>query len=120
MGGNAGGAVQQLTAWSLEATPNSADPTIVARTFRVGFPSQQLSGTYTLTLASAILSAAGDALDENLDAGVDLLFNRVDPGGPTAPVAVVSADTPLAIPDDGRPLTSLIRMTRTLSSRTST
>lgn len=49
--------------------PNPASP----RTYRIGFPSQELNGTYTITLASTIKSAAGDLLDTNLNAGVDLL-----------------------------------------------
>ncbi len=45
----------------------------VARIFRVGFPVQTISGTYTLTLASTITSDAGDQLDTNLNAGLDVL-----------------------------------------------
>src|SRR5262249_33084797 len=48
-------------------TPNPAgtDPLLARRTFRIGFPAQQLSGTYVLTLASSIRSMFGDALDIN-------------------------------------------------------
>ena len=46
---------------------------LTARTFRISFPTQQLSGTYTITLGSDIKSAAGDAMDTDLNAGVDLL-----------------------------------------------
>ncbi|MFO0951497.1 MAG: Ig-like domain-containing protein [Isosphaeraceae bacterium] len=51
------------------ADPDPAHP----RTFRVGFPTQQLSGTYTLSLGSGIKSASGLAMDNNLNAGVDSL-----------------------------------------------
>jgi subtilisin-like proprotein convertase family protein len=44
-----------------------------ARAFTIGFPVQQLSGTYTITLDSSIKSASGFALDTNLNAGVDVL-----------------------------------------------
>ena len=44
-----------------------------ARSFTIGFPTQQLSGTYTITLDSSIKSASGFALDTNLNAGVDVL-----------------------------------------------
>src|SRR5207249_3668864 len=37
-----------------------------ARTFRIGFPTQRLSGTYTVTLGPTILSTAGDPLDQDL------------------------------------------------------
>ena len=46
---------------------------VTARTFQIGFPVQQLSGTYTVTLDSSITSASGFALDTNLNAGLDLL-----------------------------------------------
>jgi len=58
-----------IAANPLGSDPNPASP----RTYRIGFPVQRLSGTYTVTLASSIRSAAGDALDTNLNAGVDLL-----------------------------------------------
>jgi subtilisin-like proprotein convertase family protein len=63
-----------LRAWSLEATPRATgDPLLVpsARTFRVGFPTQALSGTYVVDLASTIQSRSGFQLDRNLNAGVD-------------------------------------------------
>ncbi|MCY2953695.1 MAG: proprotein convertase P-domain-containing protein [Planctomycetota bacterium] len=74
-----------LRGWSLIATPSQSSYTVTGdpngtdpdpahpRTFRVGFPTQKSSGTYTMTLAPGITSAAGDALDTNLNAGVDLL-----------------------------------------------
>ncbi len=43
------------------------------RTFIIGFPSQQLSGTYTVTFAPTIQSSVGDALDTNQNAGLDEL-----------------------------------------------
>jgi subtilisin-like proprotein convertase family protein len=69
-----------------------------ARTYRVGFAPQSLSGTYTVTLASSIRSKAGDALDTNKNAGVDLLVGN--PGtSPTAPVTYTAAapNVPTAI-----------------------
>src|SRR5262249_18179877 len=53
----------------LGTDPNPASP----RTYRIGFPTQQLSGTYEVTLDSSIKSASGYALDTNLNAGVDAL-----------------------------------------------
>jgi subtilisin-like proprotein convertase family protein len=65
------------------------------RTFRIGFPTQQLSGTYTVTLASSIKSAQGDALDTNLNAGVDIL--KQTPTTPTSSLSFASANVPVAI-----------------------
>jgi subtilisin-like proprotein convertase family protein len=69
------------------------------RTFRIGFPPsavQALSGTYTVRFGPGLRDARGNALDQNLNAGVDVLFNR---GAATAPLVVPAVDTPLAIPD---------------------
>jgi large repetitive protein len=68
-----------------------------ARTFRITFPTQQLSGTYTLTLDSSIQSAAGNSLDTNLNAGLDVLHGS-SPTGSNVPIISSSTDTPLPIP----------------------
>jgi subtilisin-like proprotein convertase family protein len=81
---------------NVAVSPANADPTHI-RTFRITFPTQQLSGTYTLTLASTIQSAAGDKLDSNLNAGVDVL-RGFSPGGTTTPITASAVDTPVAIP----------------------
>jgi large repetitive protein len=49
------------------ADPDPTNP----RTFRIGFGTQVLSGTYTVTLASTIASKSGLQLDTNLNAGLD-------------------------------------------------
>ena len=72
----ADGAVGTLNGWSLEATP--MDPSLAsARSYRVAFPRQQLSGTYTVDLGADIRSIAapgfpnGFRVDANLNAGLD-------------------------------------------------
>src|SRR5262249_40514444 len=76
------GNVGKLISWSLIATPqisitpnpDGADPNPTdPRTYRINFPQQSLSATYTAQLASTITSAAGDALDSSLDAGLEVL-----------------------------------------------
>ena len=69
-----------LVSWSLVATPQlSVTPLMdgkeagTTRTFQVNFPQQVLSGTYTVEVAPTITSAAGDEVDTNLNAGVDVL-----------------------------------------------
>jgi len=78
------------------------------RVYRIGLPVQQLSGTYTVTLASSVRSAAGDALDTNLNAGVDALRGTSS----TAPVAVTfpSANVPVAL-TGGRTVSSQVTLT---------
>ena len=68
------------------------------RSYRVGFAAPlAFSGTYTVQLDSAIKSKNGDALDQNQNAGLDLL--RGTGQGPTAAVNYRSTDTPAVIPD---------------------
>ena len=68
---NAAGLVGTLNAWSLAVTPK-AGTNAYAQTFRVGFARQELSGTYIVNLNSGIKSMAGDALDSNQNAGLDM------------------------------------------------
>ena len=89
------GNVGTIDSWSLAASPQGLG---YARTFRVEFPRQQLSGTYTLTLGPDILSRNGDPIDANLNAGVDLL-RGVAPSGPTVPVTYNSTNVPVTTLD---------------------
>jgi large repetitive protein len=79
------------------------------RTFRIGFPKQQLSGTYTITLDSGIQSASGYALDTNLNAGVDALRGTSTSApvslkyNSTVPVTIAPGRTgssTITVPDD--------------------
>jgi subtilisin-like proprotein convertase family protein len=85
--------------------PQGSDPDpLHPRTYRIVFPPQTLSGTYTVTLASTITDARGNALDTNLNAGVDLLRGTVT--GATTSVVYNSA-LPLTIPDTRTVVSSL-------------
>jgi subtilisin-like proprotein convertase family protein len=54
--------------------PNGTDPNPgTPRTYRITFPTQQLSGSYSVVFGSGIHAVNGDAMDTNLNAGVDLL-----------------------------------------------
>jgi subtilisin-like proprotein convertase family protein len=94
----AGAPAATLNSWSLEATPSNANA--VARTFRIGFPTQTLSGTYTVQVGSSVTDDQGHALDMNENAGLQIL-RQVAIGGATAPVTYNSTDatttTPLPI-----------------------
>ena len=92
---NAGIGAVTLNSWSIEATPQ-ATPTGYATNFRVGFPRQDLSGTYTMTLAPQAVDALGNAVDTNLNAGLDVL-RGITPNGPTVPQAFGSTNVPQTI-----------------------
>jgi subtilisin-like proprotein convertase family protein len=112
------GSVSVLNGWSLVATPSvtvTPNPTAGAnpdpahpRSFRVGFPEQSLSGTYTVTIASSVTDANGNALDTNQNAGVDLLNGTVT-GGPVATIKYASTDVPKAL-SNGKVATSVINV----------
>jgi subtilisin-like proprotein convertase family protein len=52
----------------------AADPdTTHPRTYRITFPTQQYSGTYTVSLAPTMTDTLGNAVDSNLNAGLDVL-----------------------------------------------
>ncbi len=90
----AGAPTATLNSWSLEATPSNSDA--LAREFRVGFPVQSLSGTYTVQIASSVVDDQGHALDMNQNAGLQVL-RQVDTGGSTVPITYNSSDTPQGI-----------------------
>lgn len=91
-----------ITPNPLGTDPDPAYP----RTFRIGFPTQELSGTYTVTLASTIASKPttqapnGEELDTNLNAGVDMLRGivpAVTANPATTSVLFPSTNVPLTI-----------------------
>jgi len=76
----------------LGTDPNPSSP----RTYRIGFPTQTLSGTYTVTLAASIADTHGDQLDINLNAGVALTTLAASARAATTPVSYNST-TPLTV-----------------------
>ena len=77
-------ATGMLDNWSLNVTPvitvapvPSSESTVggvlLASQFTVGFPLQQLSGTYTIQMGPTIEDQFGDGLDVNQDAGLAVL-----------------------------------------------
>ncbi len=98
---NASGVTGTLNAWSMIATPALSNFTVTpvdARTFSIGFPTQTLSGTYTISLDSSIMSAVGEKLDQNLNAGVELLFGISSTNQVTS-VAYNSTNVPQPVGD---------------------
>ena len=69
----------------------------VATTFTIGFPRQQLSGTYTIELGPNIQDEFGDGMDATGSAGVNVI-RGVSQNGPTTAVNYAAADLPKTIP----------------------
>lgn len=78
-----------------------------ARTFRITFPTQQLSGTYTITLGPEIRSATGLAIDNNLNAGVDALRGTSN----TTPASLKFNSTGTVVIAPNRTVSSTIQIT---------
>jgi subtilisin-like proprotein convertase family protein len=91
-----------LVNWSLNIGPQITVTPVnaingTATTFQIGFPLQQLSGTYTIQLGTNILDTFGQPLDSNLNAGLAVLRDQ-DQNSPTTTVRYVSTDLPKTIP----------------------
>ena len=99
---NANSGKGMLSNWSLSVTPvitvTPVKPTgATATTFQIGFPLQQLSGTYTFQLGTGLQDAFGDAVDPNQNAGLDVLRGESQ-NGPTTTVTYSAGDLPKSIP----------------------
>jgi subtilisin-like proprotein convertase family protein len=93
-----------LVNWSLNLTPllsvtplNEDSSTKTATQFQIGFPLQQLSGTYTIQLSPTIEDAFGDQLDSNQNAGLAVVRDQGQ-NNPTTTVQYVASDLPKTIP----------------------
>jgi subtilisin-like proprotein convertase family protein len=108
---NSTGPSAVLNSWSLINTPPAA--ATLANSYQINFPTQQLSGTYSLTIGAGILAAdpsvnnpsevsnpsLGTAANPNLNAGVDILKGTSATGViPTAAITYNAASVPVAIP----------------------
>jgi subtilisin-like proprotein convertase family protein len=77
-------------------TPDYPDPNH-PRQFRINFPTQQLSGTYTITLAPTVRSKIGEQLDTNQNAGLFVL-QGADPTNNTLTSVTHSSNTQVSLP----------------------
>ena len=88
------------------ANPAGTPANLAARTFRVSFPTQTLSGTYTLVLGADIRDAFNIPIDKDLNAGLDLLRGTLNPTTNfKVPISVSSTDVPKTL-DPGTTVTS--------------
>ncbi len=78
---------------------------MVATTFSVFFPQQQLSGTYTIQLAPGIEDQFGDATDTTQSAGLNVLRDS-NQNAPTTTVQYVAQDLPKTIPSSTQTTTT--------------
>jgi subtilisin-like proprotein convertase family protein len=104
--------LQALLGWSMAVQPLATvpgDPQALAQEFRIDFfrpgaggllvpDLQQVSGTYSVELSSDLQSARGQSLDQDRDAGLDLL-RGFSPGAGTVPFPRTSSNVPVAIAD---------------------
>ena len=108
---NSTGPVAVLDGWSLINTPPAS--ATLANTYQINFPTQQLSGTYALTVGAGILGAdpsinnpqalanpaLGTAANPNLNAGVDVLKGTSATGIIATTTTVYNAaSVPVTIP----------------------
>jgi subtilisin-like proprotein convertase family protein len=95
-----------LLNWALNITPQITVTPVNAvngltSTYQIGFPVQELSGTYTIQIGPAVLDAFGQGLDSSGSAGLDVL-RGVQQNGPTTTVLYNATDNlPKAIPAPG-------------------
>jgi subtilisin-like proprotein convertase family protein len=68
------------------------------RTFRIGFPTQTLSGTYYIVFGPGITDNSGNSIDTDLDAGLDVLRGFADPTTAAVVQSTYIADPLLSIP----------------------
>jgi subtilisin-like proprotein convertase family protein len=101
--------------FTLTADPSGTPPALAKRTFRIGFPTQTLSGNYSVVLAPIVQGVRvqdvnGYGMDTNLNAGLDTLrgFSVVPSvaapivytqSNPTFISAVSTVKSTLTIPD---------------------
>ena len=86
---------------SVTPVPGSLNPSGTAATqFKIAFPVQQLSGTYTVQLGPNILDTFGDALDTNQNAGLAVVRDT-GLNNPTTSVNFKAVDLPKPIPVPG-------------------
>ena len=92
-----------LVNWSLNITPQITVTPVspvngLTKTFRIGFPVQQLSGTYTIQLGPNILDVFGQGLDTSEGAGLNVIRGQQQ-NGPTTTLAYSASDNlPKTIP----------------------
>jgi subtilisin-like proprotein convertase family protein len=116
---DATGAASTLESWSLVTASSGTFAAQVANTFKISFPQQDLSGTYTLQMGADVstnlfpLDQAGDAVNSSLDAGLSVLRGGTS-SSPVSTVNYPSSDLPKTIPAPGAGSTTPGEVTSTI------
>ena len=79
--------------FTVVADPQVGENPSFPETFKISFPAQQLSGTYTLTLGAGVVGENGAGVDTNQNAGVALLFSNSTSKIPTGPATFPSTQS---------------------------
>jgi subtilisin-like proprotein convertase family protein len=86
--------------FTITADPAGTPAALAKRTFQIGFPTQTLSGTYTVqlgpTVQDPIEDTFGNAIDTNLNAGLEVL-QGTDPTEATTTVNTFTNSAPVTI-----------------------
>jgi subtilisin-like proprotein convertase family protein len=95
--------------FTVTANPPGTPAALAKRLFRIGFPTQTLSGTYTLVFAPSMKDTLGNAVDVNLNAGLDVLRGVNPTSAATVPIVADSGTLSLSLPP-GRTTEALIQV----------
>ena len=92
-----------LLNWSLNITPQIKVTPVnpvngLATTFQIGFPIQELSGTYTVQIGPNVLDAFNEGLDASQTAGLNVLRDQQQNGPTTTVVYNADDNLPKTIP----------------------
>ena len=92
-----------LVNWSLNITPQITVTPVnpvngLTNTFQIGFPIQQLSGTYTIQLGPNILDVFGQGLDTSEGAGLNVIRGQQQNGPTTTVLYTANDNLPKTIP----------------------
>jgi len=96
--------------WTVAPVPlteTTVNGVLLATEFTIGFPLQQLSGTYTIQIGPNILDQFGDAVDTNQNAGLAVLRDQGQ-NSPTTTVLYNSTGLPQPIPAPDGPVAGTV------------
>ncbi len=90
----------------LDAAGNLAPAATTARTFRIGFPTQVLNGSYAITVGPSAKDVLGHNVDTNLNAGLAVLRGTDPVTSTLVPIVAASGNVNLTLPPTGKPIES--------------
>ncbi|MEZ6142256.1 MAG: proprotein convertase P-domain-containing protein [Zavarzinella sp.] len=94
--------------FTVTANPPGTIGNLADRVFRIGFPTQNLSGTYSIVLGSQIADTDGNLLDSNLNAGLEVLRGTADPAQAEIIRNVYGVNTAVNVPANSAASATLV------------